>query len=100
MRSARERLTDDDARDALAGNSGGNGGGAVGRRVGEAFLDLQAGTEEMAERDIVLRDLDRGLVDFPTLREGREVLPVLGRRRAGHRIWHHLGAGYAGRQEL
>ena len=100
MRSARERLTDADARGALTGSSGGNGGGAHGKRVGEAFLELQAGAEEMAERDIVLRDLDRGLVDFPTLREGREVYLCWVNGEPDIGFWHQLDAGYAGRQEL
>jgi hypothetical protein len=100
MRSARERLTDADARGALAGSSGGNGGGAAGKRVGEAFLDLQAGAEEMSERDIVLRDLDRGLVDFPTLRDGREVYLCWVDGEPDIGFWHQLDAGYAGRQQL
>ena len=100
MRAARERLTDADARAALAGGSGGNGGGALGKRIGEAFLDLQAGAEEMAERDIVLRDLDRGLVDFPTLRDGREVYLCWVDGEPDIAFWHHLDAGYAGRQQL
>ena len=100
MRGARERLTDADARAALAGGSGGNGGGALGKRVGEAFLDLQAGAEEMAERDIVLRDLDRGLVDFPALRDGREVYLCWVDGEPDIAFWHHLDAGYAGRQQL
>lgn len=100
MRGARERLTDADARAALAGGSGGNGGGALGKRLGEAFLDLQAGAEEMAERDIVLRDLDRGLVDFPTLRDGREVYLCWVDGEPDIAFWHHLDAGFAGRQQL
>ena len=100
MRGARERLTDADARAALAGGSGGNGGGALGKRVGEAFLALQADAEEMAERDIVLRDLDRGLVDFPALRDGREVYLCWVDGEPDIAFWHHLDAGYAGRQQL
>ena len=100
MRGARERLTDADARAALAGGSGGNGGGALGKRVGEAFLDLQAGAEEMAERDIVLRDLDRGLVDFPALRDGREVYLCwqVEEPEVGH--WHAAETGYPSRLPL
>jgi hypothetical protein len=100
MRSARERLTDADARRALAGSSGGNGGGALGKHVGEGFLDLQAGAQELSARDIVLRDLDRGLVDFPALREGREVYLCWVEGEPDIGFWHHLDAGYAGRQEL
>jgi hypothetical protein len=100
MRGARERLTDADARQALAGGSPSNGGGRLGKRVGEAFLELQAGVTELGRREIVLRDLDRGLVDFPAIRDGREVFLcwIDGEQDIG--FWHELGAGYAGRQEL
>ena len=100
MRRARERLTDADARRALAGGTGGNGGGALGKQLGEAFLDLQAGAEEFAARDIVLRDLDRGLVDFPTLRDGREAYLCWIEGEPDIGFWHDLDAGFAGRQEL
>jgi len=100
VRDARERLADTDARTALAEGSPGNGGGAAGRLVGEAFLELRSSVEELGEREIVLRDLDRGLVDFPAIRDGREVYLcwVEGEEDIG--FWHELDAGYAGRQEL
>jgi len=100
MRGARERLTDAEAREALAGSSGGNGGGRLGKRVGEAYLELQAGMTGMTEREIVLRDLDRGLVDFPALRDGREVYLCWVDGEPDIGFWHELDAGYAGRQEL
>jgi hypothetical protein len=100
MRGARERLTDADARQALAGGSPSNGGGRLGKRVGEAFLELQAGVAELGRREIVLRDLDRGLVDFPAIIDGLEVYLcwIDGEQDIG--FWHELDAGYAGRQEL
>jgi hypothetical protein len=100
MRGARERLTDAEAREALAGSSGGNGGGRLGKRVGEAYLELQAGVTGMTEREIVLRDLDRGLVDFPALRDGREVYLCWVDGEPDIGFWHELDAGYAGRQAL
>ena len=100
MRSARERLTDADARRALANGSSGNGGGSLGKQVGEAFSELQAGVAELGKREIVLRDLDRGLVDFPAIHDGREVYLcwIEGEQDIG--FWHELDAGYAGRQAL
>jgi hypothetical protein len=100
MRDARQRLTDEDARHALAGGSVGNGGGAVGKQVGEAFIELQAAVAAFDERDILLRDLDRGLIDFPSIRDGREVYLcwIDGEDDIGY--WHELDAGYGGRQEL
>ena len=100
MRDARDRLTDEEARQALAKGSATNGGGQPGKQVGEAFLELRAGAAAFDAREIVLRDLDRGLIDFPALRDGREVYLcwIDGEDAIG--FWHELDAGDAGRQEL
>lgn len=100
MRAARERLTDTEARRVLAEGSPGNGGGGRGRQVGEAFVELQNGAAAFAERDIVLRDLERGLIDFPALRDGDEVYLCWIDGEPDIAFWHELDAGYAGRQEL
>ena len=100
MRDARERLTDAEARRALADGSTTNGGGSIGKRVGEAFVELQAGAAALGEREIVLRDLDRGLIDFPAIREGREVYLCWIEGEPDIGFWHELDAGYAGRIEL
>jgi Uncharacterized conserved protein (DUF2203) len=100
MRAARDRLGDADARAALAEAGQGNGGGRPGRVVSEGFLELREAMMELNERDIVLRDLDRGLVDFPALREGREVYLCWEEGEAGIGFWHEPGAGFAGRQPL
>jgi hypothetical protein len=100
LRDARARLTDSEARQALADGSPGNGGGSLGKQVGEAFADLQAGLAELAERDIVMRDLDRGLIDFPAIREGREVYLCWIEGESDIGFWHDLDAGYGGRRQL
>ena len=100
LRDAHARLTDEQTHHALAGGSTGNGGGAAGKQVGRAFLEIQAGVAAFDERGILLRDLDRGLVDFPSLREGREVYLcwVDGEDDIAH--WHELDDGFPGRQPL
>lgn len=100
MRSAHGRLTETEARQALSSASPRNGGGAPGRQVGEAFVELQAGVAALGAREIVLRDLERGLVDFPAIRDGQEVYLcwIDGEPDIGH--WHELDAGYSGRQGL
>jgi hypothetical protein len=101
MRAARDRLLDEDARQALAGASPGNGGGDPGRTVSEAFLELREAAASLRELDIVLRDLDRGLIDFPSLRDGQEVyLCWVETEESSIGFWHDLDAGYAGRQPL
>jgi len=100
MRNARDRLTDTDARQALAEGSPGNGGGSHGKQVGEAFLELQAEAAALAERQIVVRDLDRGLIDFPAVRDGQEVYLCWVDGEPDIAYWHELDAGYGGRREL
>jgi hypothetical protein len=100
LRRAREELGSRETRRPLLEGADGNGGGRAGKRVGEAFVELQSGVADFEERDIVLRDLDRGLIDFPSLRDGREVYLcwIDGEDDIG--FWHELDAGFAGRRPL
>ena len=100
LRGAREGLSDEEAREALAEAGPQNGGGDPGRVVSEAFLQLREALVRLQEAEVVLRDLDRGLVDFPSLREDREVYLcwLEGEDEIGY--WHDLEAGFAGREPL
>ena len=100
LREAREGLSDEEAREALAEAGPQNGGGDPGRVVSEAFLQLRAALAQLQEAEVVLRDLERGLVDFPALRDGREVYLcwLEGEHEIGY--WHDLEAGFAGREPL
>lgn len=51
-------------------------------------------------RRILLKDIERGLVDFPAVRDGRPVLLCwqLGEPAVDH--WHEVSEGFAGRQRL
>jgi hypothetical protein len=100
LRDAKTELLDDEAREALGEAAPGNGGGDPGRQVGEAFLEVRRILVELTEAGIVVRDVDRGLIDFPSLRDGREVYLCwqLGEERVGW--WHDLESGFGGRQPL
>jgi hypothetical protein len=100
LRTAREGLSDEEAREALAEAGPQNGGGDPGRVVSEAFLQLRDSLARLQDAEVVLRDLDRGLVDFPAIRDDREVYPcwVEGEDEIGY--WHDLEAGFAGREPL
>jgi hypothetical protein len=100
LREARDRLTDAEAHAALAEAAPTNGGGAEGRDVGEAFLEVRRVLAELEALEIVLRDVDRGLIDFPAIIDGREVYLCwkLGEDEVG--FWHDLEAGFRGRQPL
>jgi len=100
MRRARSRLSDEESRRALKAVAPGNGGGGAGKSVGDAFLELRHGASALDEREIVLRDLDRGLIDFPALREGREIYLCWIDGEADIAFWHELDDGFPGRQPL
>ena len=100
LREARLQLDDEEARAALGEAGPTNGGGAPGRVISEAFLRLQRALQELQEMEIVLRDLDRGLVDFPSIRDGREVFLCWEEGEDEIGFWHDLDAGYGGRRPL
>jgi hypothetical protein len=100
LRDARQRLTDQQARQALADGSPTNGGGHPGKQVGEAFVELQNGIGAFDRLGIVLRDLDSGLIDFPSIRDGQEIYLCWIDGESDIGFWHELDAGYAGRRPL
>ena len=100
MRAARDRLGDGEARAALDAAGPGNGGGEPGKVVSEGFLELREAMLEVREHGLVLRDLDRGLVDFPALRDGREVYLCWEEGEPEIAFWHEPEAGFGGRRPL
>ena len=70
------------------------------RDVDRLTQRLQRPLREIARRGIIVQDLGRGLVDFPSNREGREVYLcwLRGEERISH--WHETDAGFGGRQRL
>jgi len=100
LRAARAGLSDSEAREALAQAAPANGGGRPGRTVSEAFLELRSALTELQAMEVVLRDLDRGLVDFPALREGQEVYLCWEEGEDEIGFWHDPDTGFAGRRPL
>jgi hypothetical protein len=100
LRDARDELTDADAHTALGEAAPANGGGTEGRQVGEAFLEVRRILVAIQEAGIVVRDVDRGLVDFPAILDGEEVYLCweLGEDRIAW--WHDTETGFGGRQPL
>jgi hypothetical protein len=100
MRRARTRLTDAEARAALSDATPTNGGGDPGRTVSEGFLELRESLIGLQAMDVVLRDLETGLIDFPSLRDGREVYLCWQEGEDEITFWHEVDAGFAGRRPL
>lgn len=63
--------------------------------------DLVRIYQELASSGIVLKDIDRGLIDFPTIREnGQEVYLCYLLGESGIEYWHGMDDGFAGRQRI
>ena len=85
-----------------------NGMTAPGRDLGgptvnsmvRTLADMKDVLLEFHHREIQIKDLDRGLVDFPALIDGKEVFLCWedGEEEVG--FWHDLDAGYQGREPL
>jgi hypothetical protein len=77
-----------------------DGGGLDGSAHWESIRVLREEVEALTARNIVLRDADTGLIDFPARREGR--LIYLCWRPDEDRVgyWHEVDAGFGGRRPL
>jgi hypothetical protein len=51
-------------------------------------------------REIQVKDLDRGLIDFPAFLGGKEVFLCWEKGEDDIEFWHDLSSGYAGRERL
>jgi hypothetical protein len=76
------------------------GGSYPGREIARPLVELGRAVGELEAVDVVLRDVERGLIDFPSLRDGQEVYLcwLLEEDEIGY--WHEPEAGFAGRQPL
>jgi len=88
------------AAERIRGQVATDGGGTEGTDYWEARASLKADIEALADRDILLRDPETGLVDFPGEREGRRIFLCwrLGEDHVAH--WHDLESGFGGRKPL
>lgn len=76
------------------------GGMSVSLEYFERARRLHALLAEIGAKGCQIKDLDSGLVDFPTLWEGREVFLCWKIGEAEVTFWHELDTGFAGRQPL
>jgi hypothetical protein len=61
---------------------------------------LKAALEKVQEIGCELKDIDVGLVDFPTLYRGKEVYLCWKLGESGIGFWHHIEDGYRGRHPI
>lgn len=88
------------AREA-AGASESGGGMAGGSAYVKTLYEIGKLTTELHELGVQLKDYSRGLIDFPSLKNGRVVL-LCWQLGEGDEIewWHEIEDGFAGRKPL
>ena len=77
-----------------------NGGSKWTPALLKATANFQAVLDRIANRGCHLKGLDPGLVDFPHLRDGKEVYLCWRVGEAKIRYWHEIEDGFEGRQPL
>jgi len=61
------------------------------------FTDI---LEEFQEADVQIKDLEKGLIDFPAWMEGREVFLCWHKGEEDIGFWHEIDEGFEGRQKI
>lgn len=75
-------------------------GGTVVNRWVNTLADIKDVLEEFQSRQIEIKDLDRGLIDFPAFIGGKEVFLCWEKDEEDIEFWHDLSSGYAGRERI
>jgi hypothetical protein len=91
----------EDAKKAAAAAEQGGGGIESGVAYAALLTELTVQLSELETLGVQLKDFERGLVDFPSLRDGRVVL-LCWQLGEGDELewWHDVDAGFAGRTPL
>jgi len=91
----------DEARKASEAAEHGGGGITDGVAYAGVLTELTSQMSELEGLGVQLKDFERGLVDFPSLRDGRVVL-LCWQMGEGDELewWHDVDAGFAGRTPL
>jgi hypothetical protein len=75
------------------------GGQSVNDQV-RTLADAQEILAEFQRRQIFIKDLERGLIDFPAIIGGKEVFLCWEQDEDDVEFWHDLEGGYGGRERL
>lgn len=77
-----------------------NGGSRKAGELLEIFQQFETIFKELKSLGCELKGLEQGLVDFPTMRDGRVVYLCWKYNEPEISFWHDVDAGFAGRQPL
>ena len=100
---ARRRRTSGEILEKVKGNGSTHRSDELERHQ-QLMVELQKSIEDILEqvtsKGIIVRDLERGLVDFPALLEGEEVFLCWLRGEPKVAFWHDINTGFSSRKPL
>lgn len=96
----RRELERSDKRLASLMTPGNDLGGDLVNRWIRTLAEMQAVLGEFQRREIQIKDVERGLIDFPALIGGREVFLCWEQDEETVEFWHDLDTGYGGRERI
>ena len=98
---ARQKYTELLNRRNNNGHSSSEGDIEKARKDMESFIeDFQKVLGLISNEGVLVRHVQSGLIDFPALREGREIYLCWIRGEAEIEFWHETNVGYSDRQSL
>ena len=77
-----------------------NGGSLQGADYINCVLMINSLTEELESKGCILKGIEHGLIDFPSLRDGKEVYLCWKNPETRIEYWHDIQSGFAGRQRI
>jgi hypothetical protein len=80
--------------------SAGNGGNRALSNMVPDFEKFDALIHRIQATGVLIKDINLGLLDFPALKDGREVYLCWQYGEGEIAFWHEIEAGYAGRRTI
>ena len=80
--------------------SAGNGGNPTLSRMVKTFDRLDALIHNIQDTGVIIKDINTGLLDFPAIKDEREVYLCWQYGEDEIAFWHEIEDGFAGRQSI
>ncbi len=100
LNQLRQRLKQLDERLTQMVSGGADAGGECVHSHVRLLAQFKSLLREFQQREIQIKDLERGLIDFPAVMGEREVFLCWELDDDDIEFWHEIDAGYAGRERL
>lgn len=78
----------------------GNGGSRAASQLVPEFEHLRTLVHQVQDQGVIVKDMSEGLLDFPSLHEGREIYLCWKYGEEQIDFWHDVDAGFMGRQPI